>query len=271
MKAIDANELKSIELELLTDFHNLCTERGFRYALAGGTLLGAIRHGGFIPWDDDIDLVMPRPDYDAFIAYCQQNKTPFKLLSHETEEKYGYLFAKICNPNTVLIEENTNSSQSDMGVYVDIFPVDGFGNTMEEARKSVRSVKFLLYVLVAANWKRFFFSKTRKRYLEPVRFVFFLISRFCSRKQIIAALEKKTQKYSLEECQIAGCYSSTYLDREILDKNIYLEYIDIGFEGRQFKGLKNYDTYLSTLYGDYMKLPPVEKQVSHHMFTAYWK
>ena len=94
LKKIPDTELKSIQYEILTELDALCKKLNIRYSLCGGSLLGAVRHKAFIPWDDDIDIIMPRPDYDALISYCRDNVTPFRLISHETEEEYGYLFAK---------------------------------------------------------------------------------------------------------------------------------------------------------------------------------
>ena len=125
-KAIELDQLKKIELGILQEVHNVCIEQGLRYSLAGGTLLGAVRHGGFIPWDDDIDIMMPRPDYNKLIEYCMNNETPFRLVSTETEKGYGYIFAKAVDQKTFIIEQNGNRGNADMGVYVDIFPIDYF-------------------------------------------------------------------------------------------------------------------------------------------------
>lgn len=102
MKEIDLRQLKKIEAELLNEVDKICVKENFRYSMGGGTLLGAVRHKGFIPWDDDIDIMMPRPDYDAFISYCLSNETPFKLRCWETDKTFVDFSAKLYNPQTVL-------------------------------------------------------------------------------------------------------------------------------------------------------------------------
>ena len=214
---------------------------------------------------------MPRPDYDKFIDYCKNNDLPFSLLSHETDERYAYLFAKAMSKDTVIIEENSNPKNIDTGVYIDIFPVDGLGNTYEEAIRTFNSTKFNRELLVAKNWKRFFRSKNRKWYYEPIRFAFFLLSRFACSKKLIDRIESKITKNDFDSAEFVGMVPSTYRIKEILPREIFSEFIEVTFENETFMALKNYDKYLKQIYGDYMKLPPKEKQVTHHMFTAYKK
>ena len=163
-KQIDIDDLKQIEFELLCKFHELCEKLNLRYSLGGGTLLGAIRHKGYIPWDDDIDVMMPRPDYNKFIGYCINNQTEFKLKCYETDKNYVDLSAKIYNPNTILEENDVLEENEKFGVYIDIFPVDGLGNTYKEAKKAFSSTAFKRNLLVAAQWGKFQKSKTHAWY-----------------------------------------------------------------------------------------------------------
>ena len=105
MQSLGLDECKKRELDILIALHNLCEELQLRYSLIGGTLLGAVRHKGFIPWDDDVDICMPRPDYNRLVEYCRTHETPFQWLSYETDQRYGYLFAKATDKDTVLVEE----------------------------------------------------------------------------------------------------------------------------------------------------------------------
>lgn len=271
MKELLLEDLKSIELEILIEIDQICQRENIRYSLTAGTLLGAARHKGFIPWDDDIDLFMPRSDYNKFIDYCIKHKTKFKLISSSTDSRYGYLFAKAIDTSTVVEELVADTKGIEMGVCVDIFPVDGLGNTYGDALKLFDSTKFQRELLIAANWKKFFRSKTRSWKYEPIRFIFFLMSRFVSRERLIASIEKKLSKASYEESKYAGCVCSAYRAKEIMEAHIFEEYIEMDFEGMKFKAFKEYDKYLTAIYGDYMKLPPEEKRVTHHMFKAYYK
>lgn len=270
MKEITLEELKSIELNVLAEIHKICMEQGLRYSLSGGTLLGAIRHGGFIPWDDDIDILMPRPDYDKLVEYCKENDTPFNLLCHETDSRYGYLFAKATAKNTVIEEDVGDLNGIKMGVYVDIFPIDGLANTYEEALKEFKATKLNREMLVARNWKKFVRSKTRSWKYEPIRFAFFLASRFTTRQRLINKLQSKFRKNNFDKCDYVAAIFGLYREKEIIKKEVLDEFIDITFEGMTFRAIKRYDDYLSSVYGDYMQLPPEEKRVSHHSFKAYY-
>lgn len=269
-KEIDIEELKKIELNLLTQFHNVCTEQNFRYSLGGGTLLGAVRHNGFIPWDDDIDVMMPRPDYNRFINYCLNNDVPFKILSWETDKTYVDLSARVYDSNTILKEANMLDSIKNIGVYIDVFPIDGLGNTYKEALKAFKSTSFKRNMLVAAQWKKYLKSKTHPWYVEPIRFTAFIISRFVNKQKTFRKILKKYNKYDFDSVKYVAAVGGAYREKEILSHKVFSEYTLLKFEDKDFYVIKEFDTYLSSIYGNYMKLPPIEKQISHHTFKAYY-
>lgn len=270
-KEIDIGQLKKIEFDLLCEFHNICEKENFRYSLGGGTLLGAVRHKGFIPWDDDIDVMMPRPDYDAFIAYCISHAdVPFKVWSWETDKNYVDLSAKIFNPNTAI--ENDNIADEDkIGINIDIFPIDGLGDTYKKAVKAFKSTAFKRNLLIAAQWKKFFRSKTHAWYYEPFRFAFYVLSRCANKSKLFDAIQRKYKKIDFNSVKFAAAVGGSYREKEILPQSVFTEYTELPFEEGSFKAIAAYDTYLSSIYGDYMKLPPEEKRVSHHTFKAYYK
>ena len=272
MRNINFDELKAIELEILKKIHNICENENLRYSLIGGTLLGAVRHKGFIPWDDDIDIVMPRKDYETFIDYCVHNSTelPFYIVSSKTNKNYGYLFAKACAKGTTIEEVHGNRYQCNLGVYVDIFPVDGLGVSFEEAKKTYAKTTFKRELLVASNWKEFFRSKTRAIYFEPIRYAFYLMSRLVNVNKLINKIDEICKKKDFDSSKYVGVVCGVYRRKEIMKKDVFAEYEKIEFEGLKVNALKNSKEYLSNIYGDYMKLPPKEKQFSHHMFKAYY-
>jgi len=271
MKRIETLDvLKQIELKVLMQIDLICKQENIRYSLCGGSLLGAIRHGGFIPWDDDIDIFMPRPDYNKFIEYCKTNNTPFKLGCVEIDPKYSYLFAKAMNRDTVIFEINGNRNNIDFGVFVDIFPIDGLGDTYDEAKEQFKKTAFGRELLVAYNWKRFFRSKTRSVVYEPIRFAFFVLSRFVTSEKLIKKIQGKYPKDAFLKSKYAGAVCGSYRFKEILPIEIYSEFDTVVFEGQEFMSIKNKDAYLKSIYGDYMKLPPEEKRVAHHTFEAYY-
>ena len=208
MREINLEELKKIELDILCRVHEICIREGFRYSLAGGTMIGAVRHKGFIPWDDDIDILMPRPDYKKFIEYCQKNETEFDLLCNETNSDYGYLFAKAMAKNTVIYEENGNRSNIKLGVYIDIFPVDGLGNTYREAFRNFVKYAFDRELLVASNWKHYFRSNTHSIIYEPIRFIFYLLSRFINYRKTINKIQKFYESKDFDSSKIIGSIAS---------------------------------------------------------------
>lgn len=271
MRQISDDELKQIEFKILKEIHEICVANGLRYSLCGGTLLGAVRHKGFIPWDDDIDIFMPRPDYNKFIAYCLSNETRFRLVSTEADPKYSYLFAKAIDPNTVIQELNGNRNDVELGVFVDIFPIDGLGDTYEQAKKNFKKSSFNRELLVAYNWKKFFRSKTHSVIYEPIRFAFYLMSRLSNSKKLIDRIQSTYPSKSFDESQYAGVICGGYRQKEILPTKIYAEFDKMLFEGQEFMTIKNWEAYLGSIYGNFMQLPPEEKRVTHHTFKAYYK
>lgn len=271
LQELTTEDIKEIAFGVLCQVRDICDKQGITYFLDGGTLLGAIRHKGFIPWDDDIDICMTRPDYDRFIAYCKENDTPFGLASHETDENYTELYAKAYDTSTICKEQFVNRSGAQYGVYVDIFPVDGLGNSDGQALKLLHKSRFKRSMLTAANWQKFFKSKSRKWYVEPVRFVFYLFSRCVNRRKLIAKIEKIYKPFAFENCEKVGVVCGCYGDKEIMNRSIYDNNTEVRFESGKFKATASYDEFLTNLYGDYMQLPPEEKRITHHTFKAYKK
>lgn len=262
----DLNEIKRIELSILLQVDKICREQGFRYWLCGGTLLGAVRHKGFIPWDDDIDIFMPRQDYNKFIEYCNNSEISFNLFSHETNSYYHNLYAKVCAANT-LVKEN-NYKLPDTGVWVDIFPIDGLGNSFDEARKVVKSAEFKRNLLKAALWRKYFIGKTKSVKYVVGRFLLFFVGKFVNRKKLIERIEKIYVKNDFDKMKYCGAVCGAYGEREIIDRKIFDEDVEIEFEGHLFKAPIGWNEYLSSIYGDYMQLPPEEKRVRHE-FKAF--
>ncbi len=260
-------EQKQAALGVLEAIDAICRENGFAYSLAYGTLLGAVRHGGFIPWDDDIDIMMPRADYLRFVEYCKNHGTSFALASAFTDPGYGYVFAKACDTDTVVITDNMRWRKN--GVQVDIFPIENLGGDKETAKKRFRKRQFQREMLVAWNWKWFGRNKRKSIVHNAAKLMFFLASRFASNKALLCSVNDYYGQFTSEECAYAGIVCGAYRMREIMPADVYREYTDILFEGKTFRSITKYDEYLTITYGDYMQLPPVEKRVTHHNFKAY--
>ena len=267
MHKLNSSEIKKIELKLLVEVDDICKKIGVKYSLAGGTLLGAVRHKGFIPWDDDIDIIMMRRDYNRFIEYCNSKTIdiPFYVISHNNNSNYGKLYAKAVDKKTI-IKDSVVIDNDAMGLFVDIFPIDYLEDSYEESVKKYNSTLVLRKLLLVKQWKKYYRNKEIPLYYEPFRFIAFLLSRLLNAKLLINKIESK---YSNEKRKYSGAVSGAYGVKEILKTELFEELTTITFEGESFMAIKEYDKYLGSLYGDYMQLPPVGKRVSNHSFEAY--
>lgn len=268
MYELALKEIQIIELNLLLQFDSICKEYRLRYSLGGGTLLGAVRHKGFIPWDDDVDVMMPRPDYVCFLNICKDHKKDFNLITYDNVKNYYGLFAKIWDPTTI-IQDNLMDIAYEIGVNIDVFPVDGLGESEKEAYRIFEKTTLNRELLNAALWKKFFRSKTHSVFVEPIRFAVFTMSRFVDPKKLLRKVDEENLSHPFEGSKYAGCVCGSYREKEIMKTETFENYIDLEFEGYTFKAIENYDEYLTKHYGDYMQLPPIEKQQTHHTYRAY--
>lgn len=269
-KQLSLKEIQNIELELLLSFDNICKNQGLRYSLGGGSLLGAIRHKGFIPWDDDIDVIMPRPDYELFLQHCYEHddELGFKLITYDTIKGYNRLFAKIWDPSTLIIDDVMDVDY-DLGVNIDIFPIEGLGDSEKEALTIFKKTLWYRELLNATHWKKYFRSKTHSILVEPIRFAMFFLSRFVNPKKLLYEVDKENRRHPFEQSQYAGCVCGSYREKEIMQTETFKNYTELEFEGRMFKTICNYDEYLRKHYGEYMKMPSEEERTTHHTYKAY--
>ena len=268
MQELTLKEIQNIELGLLLKYDSICKDNHLRYSLGGGTLLGTIRHKGFIPWDDDIDVMMPRPDYEKFLSICKNSDTGFNLTTYDTVEGYNGLFAKIWEPNTV-IKDDLMELTFEIGVNIDVFPLEGLGKSEKEAYKIFKKTAWNREMLNAVLWKKFFRSKTHSILVEPIRFTMFVLSRFADPKKLLRKVDEENLRHPFEGSKYAGCVCGSYREKEIMTTDTFENYIEIDFEGEKLQAIANYDEYLTKHYGNYMKLPPKEKQQTHHTYKAY--
>lgn len=261
-KYINESELKQIQLDILNNVAQFCDTRNIGYFLAYGTLIGAIRHNGYIPWDDDIDIAMPRPDYDKFINEYHDDNGVYKVICHSNNSNYGLPFAKVFHTGTVMRE--TQYIKDEYGVYIDIFPIDGF-----KSKKLLRRAQKYRRLLNAkkANWQgnRPLFKKMAMAMVRII-YIGLPISR------ILDKIDEICRKGEYESSEIVG-YIPTLNSgmKDIIDKRLVSRTIKHPFENRIYNIPVGYDLYLRQLYGDYMQLPPVEKRQSTHLFEAWWK
>lgn len=260
---LSLSEIKELQLNILEVIDSFCKKKELRYSLAAGSLLGAVRHHGYIPWDDDIDIMMPRPDYDVFVMEFI-GYSPNLIMQDVSTDPCHYLpWAKVYDNRTECISYNSIS-----GVYVDVFPIDGLPDKslLVGYYKSKQKISKLLWQSRKINYHYLpnnSISLRIKTFIK--RFV------FPSRNKVIVRWKKLYNTYPYESSKYAGAITSIYGMREHMPKTVFDNYVDLPFEGKYYKCIKAYDSYLSKLYGDYMRLPPVEKRVSHHNNVVYWK
>lgn len=247
MRQLDLNEIHAIELEILTYFRDFCDANGLRYWLGGGTLLGAVRHKGFIPWDDDVDVYMPDVDYKKFLElFC--NNERYELLHYSLDNNYSLFFAKLTMRGTAIKHTAYPLSQI-MGVYIDIFPLVGFPDTKEE-----QYCQWQNNHLRMAEWSW---------YQDIVDLV------GCEKMPItLCEIISRLNTIPFDEAEYIGDIS-VILQKEWISKRSEFDQITkMDFEGNKFTVPAGYDKHLKLRYGNYMELPPKEEQEVHG-FSMY--
>lgn len=256
----ESKELKQKLLNMLKWFHAFCKEHGLRYYALGGTMLGAVRHKGFIPWDDDVDLGMPRGDYEKLIDLTRDLKGKYVLETPYTKEKnFFYSFSKLYDTETTLVENTKYKIKR--GIYLDVFPLDGIGDSYEESRNNYKKITRLnnLLMLKVAG-----FRKGRKLYKNLGVALFRIIP--LNPKKILYKLDKTCAALSFDDKAFVGNLTGAWGFREVVPYDVMGTPALYDFEDLQIYGAAKPDEYLTSLYGDWRKLPPIEKQVTHHDF-----
>lgn len=261
-RKVELEEMKHIQLELLDDVHSFCVANGIRYSLCGGTLLGAVRHQGYIPWDDDIDIMMPRSDYERFLQTYSSRQN--RVLDLRTVPTTVELCAKVCREGTYMTDQLLGRSL--WGVNIDIFPVDGMPDEYETHVQEILALRERLgqicpFYRVVSRQKLLWFLKYCLK-----RVVYFYPGDLLSLKRKIDGL---SSRYNLEETALGAAIFGSYGKREVMESDVFLHYSDLPFEGRSYRAISAFDTYLHSLYGDYRKLPPEKDRVSHHLYEVY--
>lgn len=258
MRKIKLEERKKLQLEILLKVHEFCEQNNITYFLSSGTLIGAVRHKGYIPWDDDIDIAMPRPDYEKFMNIFKDENLIAK--DYKRDKSWPYFLAKICDRRTLLIEKNVN--YKDLGVNIDLFPIDGVSDNSLMREVIYRFMNFEVIIV----WHRvtpIIGKVSVLRYIE--KFISFLFPI----KSIIKLRRKLIEKYSYESSKYVSSLSTT-TERKTYKKEWFEEIIKLPFEGYMLNAPVGYHDWLRTVFGDYMTLPPVEERIIHNV-EAYWK
>lgn len=265
---IPDNEIKRIQLGLLKGLHEYCSAHGLKYYMAAGTLIGAVRHKGFIPWDDDIDVVMLRDDYDKLLKGFNNDSTNYKIISNEIDREYKYGFIKLYDARTVCLEGEKKKKANQIGVNIDVFPLDYLGDDYNAAVKLLKKIEKYTWIIDKKN------IVYKKR--NPIKQALYAISRltvvFSYRwlyNKIYCIIE--TQKIENQSTYIGEVVLYSKGEKEVLERSWFSDRVLMEFEGEQFYAPIGYNEYLERLFGNYMELPPEEERITHHYYKAFWR
>lgn len=268
------NDIKIVKekyLDAIQVLDTLCEQNGIRYFACGGTAIGAVRHKGFIPWDDDMDVYMLREDYDVFLGLKNKVNGKYKIVDYH-DEGYFLPYAKLIDTSVSYwaVEEY----QYNLGVSIDVFPLDYVDGSEEEAEKLSDEIKksFLRYKRTLSTQSISTFLKLLVNFrlrtaLDYIETFFILKPR---RNKLLADFEKKYNVIKKKRGEKVLMYFAYYNARkEIQRREVFSNQVTMPFESINIKLPSGYDEYLRKLYGDYMQLPPKEKQKTHHIYFYF--
>ena len=255
MDNLELEEIKNIELNILDTITEICEENNLKYSLMGGSGIGAIRHKGFIPWDDDIDIMMLREDYNKL------KKITF--MSSDIQEDYNYYYAKVVSLDTEAKETGIRKINN-YGVFVDIFPVDAVPEDVKKRKCFFKKLNLQMKIINLKIYDKQISINKRKLLLKTI---LSFVLKPINLKKIVLKTEKEFQKYNLLDCEKKYCLNCSFFSQRkdlIEDKNFYYDVIKVPYESTYSYILRDYDKYLKGIFGDYMKMPPENQRKSNH-------
>lgn len=257
--------LHEADLEIVKEVVRICDENDLKYYMLGGTMLGAIRHKGFIPWDDDIDLGLPRKDYDKFLKIAPKLLPKnLKLVNYMTDPEYHYYITRILDTETKVVENRFASEGKYTNVSIDIFPLDGAPNN--SFLRKIYCKKLLMHRAASSLHFKNLIDKRKRPWYEELllRFIkLFPTDKMFSFYGQIEKCDKMLRKYDMSDSLYSGNCMGAYRDRELVPTAWYGEDAYYDFENIRLRGIKEYEKYLSQLYGNYMQLPSEDRRRIH--------
>ena len=267
MTKINVDELKKIQIEILNRVADFCDKNSIKYWIDCGTLLGAVRHQGYIPWDDDVDVGMLREDYDKFSQLFNTCNDRYQFICYENHPDFYLPHGKVCDTSTVLYEPDEEGYK--LSVNIDIFVYDNVPDDdaevvkMFDRRDKLRRLYQVRneHISLKGNIVKGLLKFARKvvyRVLYPGKDIV---------NRVIGEMIQNSKKYVNVKTMRVGNFTS--FSRTVCDKRVFNSFIELSFEGRKYKAPAGYDEWLRSFYGEYMQLPPANKRISHHSFKAF--
>lgn len=274
MKELELKDIQSISLEILKDIHSFCEKNKIEYSIIGGSLIGAVRHKGFIPWDDDIDIMMPRDEYERFCT--SYNSSRFKLLSLHNDKSCKIAYARVCDMEDTLVLDQAWTTEK-VGVSIDIFPFDGAEDNFEQFKNH--------YISSTRIWGSLFLNRALSGGIKPtngskLNFAIKVLSMFhltwvngIIARNKVKKIDKRAKAIPFGKTKHVSQFA--FLEpgvKEYFDLGAFKEYVKLPFEDIEVNAIAGYDHYLSRFYGDYMKFPPEEERVPKQNYVKFvWK
>lgn len=262
----ELNEMQIMMLDMIKWFHSFCQKNNIRYYVVGGTMLGAARHNGFIPWDDDIDVGIPRKDYERLLSnkknwLAQQDR--YEIESYlDNNKDYEYMYAKVFDTHTTLIENCRHHPKR--GIFIDIFPLDGIGYSYEDAINNFMPIQHRVNFLMTRTCE---LRKTRSLYKNLAIIFSHILPEFIyDSRKIIAKINEMCSLRDFDESLFVGNLVGNWGKKEIMPRAYFGKPTLYKFEDTEVFGPEDYDNYLNNVYNNWRQLPPIEKQKSQHDF-----
>lgn len=266
-------QIQKVSLEIVVKISQLCEQLGLRYYLAYGTLIGAIRHKGFIPWDDDLDIMMYREDYDTLKDYFLSHKeelAPLALFCPETNADYPYTLPRVSNCDYII--DTDNEKNCGLGIFVDIYPLDRVSSDPAVYTKQKRTASRYASLCFLSTRLRCEKGNTKSPLKRLIKYPAFLFAKLLGKKFLFRKLRALATAHSGEESPYIGVVEwGADGVKDIYPETWFADGITVPFENTQLSVPVNYDDVLRQMYGDYMQLPPEEDRIGHHFYRAYRK
>ena len=248
-------DLQKRLLEMMKWLHSFIVKNGLKYYLFGGSMLGAVRHKGFIPWDDDIDIMMQYDDYDKLASIIRESNSGLNFIDISKNDDTIFPYGKICDTSTHITLESTFRLPKGYGAFVDVFPMTYYDDRLSVRKKQVNYCKWKRRIIEHSSRKKY--VKSSSVLLNIKRIIGFLFGKFVNTRRVIKKLDKKLR--SQPQSKWIGPIGFPF-PIELFESGI----VDLPFEGYNFMCPKSWDGFLKYQYGDYMKLPPIEERVAKH-------